>query len=112
MLNKIVCGIFLLCSLSLYAAEGKKKQKICLNMIVKNEKEVIARCLNSCKHLIDYWVIVDTGSTDGTQDVIRKELKGIPGELHSRPWVNFGHNRQEALLLAKKKGDYILFMDA
>ena len=81
-------------------------------MIVKNESQVIARCLASCKDLIDYWVIVDTGSTDDTQEIIRKELKGIPGELHSRPWVNFGHNRQEALLLAKKKGDYILFMDA
>lgn len=81
-------------------------------MIVKNESHVIKRCLESVKHLISYWVIVDTGSTDGTQDIIREYLKDIPGELHERPWVNFGHNRNEALALARKKSDYILFMDA
>lgn len=79
-------------------------------MIVKNESQVIERCLDSVKGIIDYWVIVDTGSTDGTQTIIRKCLKGIPGELHERPWVNFAHNRNEALKLAK--GDFVLFMDA
>jgi glycosyltransferase involved in cell wall biosynthesis len=81
-------------------------------MIVKNEKKVIQRCLESTKRLIDYWVIVDTGSTDGTQDIIREVMKGIPGELYERPWVNFGHNRNEALGFAKGKGDYVLFIDA
>ncbi len=81
-------------------------------MIVKDEKEVIVRCLDSVKHLIDYWVIVDTGSTDGTQKIIRKHLKDIPGELHERAWVNFGHNRDEAMKLARGKEDYLLFIDA
>ena len=47
------------------------KSKICLNMIVKDESRVIRRCLESVKPLIDYWVIVDTGSTDGTQEIIK-----------------------------------------
>lgn len=85
---------------------------ICLNMIVKNESKVIERCLASVKPFIDYWVIVDTGSTDGTQKIIRDFMKGIPGELHERPWVDFAHNRNEALQLAKNKGDYLLFIDA
>lgn len=88
------------------------KKTICLNMIVKNEAHVIVRCLESVLPIIDSWVIVDTGSTDGTQKVIKDYLKDIPGELHERPWVNFGHNRDEALQLAKPKADYILFMDA
>jgi len=81
-------------------------------MIVKNESKVIERCLNSVKPIIDYWVIVDTGSDDGTQEIIKNCMKGIPGELCERPWENFAHNRNEALGLAQGKGDYVLFIDA
>jgi glycosyltransferase involved in cell wall biosynthesis len=85
---------------------------ICLNMIVKDERNVIKRCLDSVKDLIDYWVIVDTGSTDGTQEMIHEVLRDIPGELHERPWVNFEHNRNGALELARNHADYLLFIDA
>ncbi|OGN63586.1 MAG: hypothetical protein A3E80_05850 [Chlamydiae bacterium RIFCSPHIGHO2_12_FULL_49_9] len=88
------------------------KEKICLNMIVKNESQIITRCLDSVKPVIDYWVIVDTGSTDNTIEVIKEHMKDIPGELHERPWVNWGATRTEAFKLAFEKGDYILFMDA
>src|SRR5581483_225880 len=89
-----------------------KKKTICLNMIVKNESHVIERCLKSVKPLIDYWVIVDTGSSDGTQKIIKKFMKDIPGKLYERPWKDFAHNRNEALKLAKNKADYVLWMDA
>jgi hypothetical protein len=39
-------------------------------------------------------VIVDTGSSDGTQEVIRNFLRDIPGTLHERPWVDFSHKPQ------------------
>src|ERR1051326_1134569 len=103
------------CSVSIWGKESKslpERKTICLNMIVKNESEVIERCLNSVKHLIDYWVIVDTGSNDGTQEVIKNFLRDIPGELLERPWVDFAHNRNEALFAAKDKADYLLFLDA
>ncbi|PYE13162.1 tetratricopeptide repeat-containing glycosyltransferase [Paraburkholderia silvatlantica] len=87
-------------------------KKICLNMIVKNEAPVIARCLASVKPWIDHWMIVDTGSSDGTQDIVRKCMEGVTGELHERVWRDFAHNRNEALALAKPHGDYILFIDA
>jgi len=86
--------------------------KICLNMIVKNEAAVIERCLASVRAHIDHWVIVDTGSTDGTQALVRNALKDIPGTLFERPWINFGHNRSEALALAQAHADYLLFIDA
>ncbi|MBI5345795.1 MAG: glycosyltransferase [Chlamydiae bacterium] len=92
--------------------DSYKRKTICLNMIVKDESKVITRCLASVKKIIDYWVIVDTGSSDGTQNIIKEFMKDIPGELHERPWVNFGHNRNEALQFAKNKGDYVLFIDA
>src|SRR5579862_9029896 len=85
---------------------------ICLNMIVKNESKVIQRCLETVKKIIDQWVIVDTGSTDGTQNIVRKCLKEVPGALYERPWVNFAVNRNEALHLARNRADYILFIDA
>ncbi len=88
------------------------RQIVCLNMIVKNEAPVIARCLESVRPIIDYWVIVDTGSTDGTQDAIRAIMADVPGELHERPWRDFAHNRTEALDLARPHGDYVLIIDA
>ena len=63
---------------------------LCLNMIVRNEARVIERCLDSVYPLIEHWVIVDTGSTDDTQERIRRRLAGIPGQLHQRPWKDFG----------------------
>lgn len=99
----------LLCSGHLTAEQAKK---LCLNMIVKNESKIITRCLESIKPLIDTWVIVDTGSTDGTQKIIKEFMNDIPGELHERPWVDFAHNRNEALELARSQAEYILFMDA
>ena len=53
-----------------------KGQTICLSMIVKNEVSVIGRCLSSLRPIIDRWVIVDTGSSDGTQDAIRTLIEG------------------------------------
>jgi glycosyltransferase involved in cell wall biosynthesis len=88
------------------------KQTFCLTMIVKNEAHVIARCIDSVRPLITSWCIVDTGSTDGTQELIRKELADLPGDLYERPWKDFGHNRSEAIELARGKADYDLVMDA
>lgn len=83
-------------------------------MIVKNEAHVITSCFDSMLPFIDTWAICDTGSTDGTQAIIREYFadKKVPGELHERPWVNFGANRTEAFKLAKGKADFIWIMDA
>lgn len=89
---------------------------ICLNMIVKDEAPIIEDCLrNVCDKLpIKYWAISDTGSTDGTQDIIKNffEKEGIPGELYEDEWKNFAHNRSVAVKYARGNGDYILFFDA
>lgn len=90
------------------------KPKMALCMIVKNESHIILECLNSMYKNIDYWIISDTGSTDGTQDIIKKffEEKGIPGELHQDEWKDFGHNRTLALRHADGKADYVWMIDA
>lgn len=111
--------LFLLICGFMQAEESKEpqsipKKTICLNMIVRDESEVIERCLTSVLPIIDYWVIVDTGSIDETKTKITEfmKAKGIPGELHEKPWINFAHNRNEALKLAKGKSDYVFFIDA
>jgi len=90
------------------------KPKITLCMIVKNETHIIRECLESVAPYIDYWVISDTGSTDGTQELITKffEEKGIPGELHQDEWKGFGHNRSLALRHCDGKADYAWMIDA
>lgn len=92
----------------------KKHNTFCLVMIVKNESKIIERCLSSVKDLIDYWVICDTGSTDGTQDVIKNffEKHNIKGELHQHVWRDFGYNRSLACKLAKGHCDYLITLDA
>jgi len=81
-------------------------------MIVKDETAVIERCLRSVRPFIDCWSIVDTGSTDGTQRLLASALAELPGKLHERPWKDFGHNRTEALELARVWADYSFVIDA
>ena len=95
-------------------SKPKKHQTVVLCMIVKDEATVIERCFDSVKNIVDYYVICDTGSTDGTQNIISEYLKKhkFKGEVHDRPWISFCHNRQEAFDLGVGKGDYIMTMDA
>jgi tetratricopeptide (TPR) repeat protein len=88
------------------------RPSICLCMIVKDEVDVLGHCFDSCRELVDHWVICDTGSTDGTQGLIRRALAGIPGELYEHRWIDFGHNRSELMKLARGRGEYLLLLDA
>ena len=53
-----------------------------LVIIVKNEVATINMTLAGMRDMIDYWTIVDTGSTDGTQ-VIDADLTRRSGILHT-----------------------------
>lgn len=95
---------------------SKKTISICLNMIVKNEAHIISETFdNLLKHIpLTYWVISDTGSTDGTQQLIKDyfKSKNIDGELFQDEWRDFGYNRTLALKHANKKTDYLFIFDA
>ena len=93
-----------------------EKSTICLNMIVKNECDIIVDTLQNIldKVPIDYWVICDTGSTDNTVELIKNffKSKGIDGELIEEEWKDFAHNRTSALNHAYKKTDFVFIFDA
>ena len=91
-----------------------EKSTIALSIIVKNESKVIERMLNSVAPIIDYYCVIDTGSTDGTQEIVKKffEAKGIPGEVIEHPWKNFEDARNKALESVKGKADFGFWIDA
>jgi glycosyltransferase involved in cell wall biosynthesis len=47
-----------------------------LVMIVRNAAADIERCLVAARPFISSWTICDTGSTDGTPEMIRAALDG------------------------------------
>ena len=53
------------------ATKIEATKKIGLSMIVKDEAQIVLRCLESARPLIDYAMIEDTGSRDGTQVIIK-----------------------------------------
>lgn len=89
---------------------------IALCMIVKDEAHIIQRCLENLRPLLDYVLIVDTGSSDGTQQVIQDFLDQwqLPGGVIEEPWQNFAYNRSFALAELRQQTliDYALMLDA
>ena len=92
------------------------ENSICLNMIVKNEARIITRLFDSVKHVINDYVIIDTGSTDNTVDLIKTywDNLNIKGKVFTIPFRNFGYNRNEGLKLARNESesDFLLLLDA
>ncbi|VYT64442.1 glycosyltransferase [Clostridium tertium] len=84
-----------------------KKTTLSLCMIVKNEEKYIAKSIDSIKDIVDEIVIVDTGSTDSTLDII----KNYNVNLYNYKWENdFASARNYAV--NKAKSDWIIFLDA
>ena len=94
--------------------EVDKIPTLCLNMIVKNESQVIIRLLSSVITIIDTYCICDTGSTDNTIELIKNffEEHDIEGKIIQEPFKDFGYNRSFALKAAAGMSDYAILLDA
>jgi glycosyltransferase involved in cell wall biosynthesis len=78
--------------------------KLILNTIVKDEAHCILIMLESAAKISDAIVIADTGSTDGTQDIIRKfgEDNNIPTYVFERPFDDFEKSRNFGMEKARE----------
>ncbi|MCQ6563568.1 tetratricopeptide repeat-containing glycosyltransferase family 2 protein [Paenibacillus mendelii] len=78
-----------------------------LCMIVKNEQDVLARCLDSVKAIVDEIIIIDTGSTDHTKEIAYTYTEHV----YDYVWTNdFAAARNEGIRRATSR--WILVMDA
>lgn len=80
---------------------------ISLCMIVKNEEDVIERCLNSVSDIVDEIIVIDTGSTDKTKEIVKK----FTDKIYNFVWVDdFSKARNYSFSKATK--EYIMWLDA
>ena len=80
---------------------------ISLCMIVKNEEDVLERCLESVSDLVDEIIIVDTGSTDKTKQIAEKYTE----KVYSFRWIDdFSAARNYSFSKATK--EYCMWLDA
>ena len=76
-------------------------------MIVRDEEEVLARCLESVREIADEIIIVDTGSRDRTREIARQ----FTDRVYSFEWIDdFAAARNFSF--SKAEMDYILWLDA
>ena len=80
---------------------------ISLCMIVKDEEMHIERCLDSMSELVEEIIIVDTGSTDRTVEIV----SDYTSKVYSYPWKDdFSDARNYSFSRASM--DYCMWMDA
>ena len=91
----------------LHIEKSLKKRTLSLCMIVKNEERNLVKCLKSVRDIVDEMIIVDTGSTDKTNDI----AKVFGAKVFDFPWMgDFSAARNHSLQQAA--GDWILILDA
>lgn len=80
---------------------------ISLCMIVKDEADQIEACLGSVHSVVDEIIVVDTGSTDGTQELCRK----YGAKVIEAPWEN-SFSKARNIGLKEALGEWVLWLDA
>ena len=79
-------------------------------MIVKNEASSIVGTIESVRGIVDRYTILDTGSTDGTKELIREAFRGTPGNIYEEPFVDFATTRNRAIELEGTKSIFALML--
>lgn len=76
----------------------------------KNEEDILERCLDSVKSLVDDYILLDTGSSDSSVEIAKRYTQHVL----EFPFEDFVKTKNKALEYAKTLNDcsYILWLDA
>jgi tetratricopeptide (TPR) repeat protein len=91
------------------AARARPAEGLTLSlcMIVRDEQEMLPRCLDAVAAAVDEIVVVDTGSTDATIEIARS----FGARVIERAWTgSFAEARNASFDAAR--GDWLLYLDA
>lgn len=97
--------VVILCTLPCHA-----KPLMSLVMIVKNEARGIVATIASVRDVVDYYCIVDTGSSDTTVSLIRATFGATPGHVYDEPFVDFSTTRNRAIALEGGHSEFVLML--
>lgn len=99
-----------------YRLAYDNNKKVCALLCVRNESEIIDRCINDLSMYVDNIIVIDDGSIDDTVEKVSKWKKVT---LHRKQKRKFGQVREEGkdrqLMLDmgyKTNPDYFFFIDA
>ena len=83
------------------------KPTIAVALIVKNEAQHLKACLETVHDWVDEIVVLDSGSTDNTEQITRR----FTDKFYVNPeWPGFGPQRR--LAQSYVESDYVLWLDA
>ena len=80
---------------------------VSLCMIVKDEEEVLDRCLSGMKDLVDEMIIVDTGSKDRTKEIAGR----YTDKVFTFEWTD-DFSAARNFSFSKASMEYCMWMDA
>ena len=90
------------------------KNLLCVAIMVKNEEDRIVRTLSNIIKRVCHVVILDTGSTDKTVEVIQKycKKKKKPLKLKKTTFVDFSYSRNILLKMCYGLSEFVILLDA
>lgn len=87
-----------------------KKNKICVYAICKNEKQFVEKWLNNMSEA-DYVVVLDTGSTDGTYEMLQQDKRVTKVEQKIYDNFRFDVARNDSMKLCPDDANILICTD-